>query len=987
MTQTGQSGRRFIGRQREMSALKGAVDAATTGDGRIVMLAGEPGIGKTRLAQELSSYAESSGAQVWWGSCIEQQGAPPYWPWVQPIRSYVQLTAADSLAAQMGPGAADISEIIPEVVGKMPDLEPASPLDPEQARFRLFDSISRFLGSLAQSQPVVLVLDDLQWADQPSLMFLEFLASQLTGKRILILGTYRDIEVNREHPLFRTLAQLARSGSYHREGLGGLELEQIGQLIGDISGSEPSQELVQAIFEHTDGNPFFMTEIIRLLEEKRLSGGHTATTGLEDLEIPPGVLEVIGQRLNRLSTECEGVLTTAAVIGREFDFELLGSLSEEATESQLLALIDEALDASLVQEVAGHRDIYQFSHALVQQTLRERLSNSRRVRLHLKIGETLETLFGDKPNEYAAELAYHFAEAAPVAGSTKLVEYALLAGERALETYAHEDALEHFQRGLVAKDLDQTGSSPAPDAEAAALFFGLGRAQAATLLRKDLDIAFSSLRRAFEFYAETNDVARAVKVAGYPLPTFPGNHLVAIKTVTRALQLVPSDSPEAGYLLSRAVLVMGLEEADYQGAMESFNDALDIARRTGDAALETRTMLHSSWVDYWHLKSESTVEKGLRAIEMAQAAKDQTSEVSARFWVGYALLFQGQTGEAQAHASAGLAMGEILRDRYRLAAVLWLNELIAIYKGDWQLAREFNDWGLSVSPSDPRHSTTRLLVEYETGSTTGGQHYVEQLVEALRLETPGPRYLQAFRGMLIPLVARITGTAGELDVAEGDAASVISAKNATPQVSNLARLGLGLIAVLRGDTNSAMEQYANLDSVRGSFFVGLSGDRALGLLAQTMGDLDQASAHYEAAMASTRKAGYKPELAWTCHDYAVALLERDSVGDRARAHGLLEESISIASELLMQPLMARVTSIRQPVESNSLQTTSFPDGLTQREIDVIRLVAAGRTDREIADDLIIGVRTVSSHVGSILSKTGAANRAEAASYAVRNGLG
>ncbi len=984
MTQSARPGWNFVGRQREMASLRAAVDAAATGDGQLVMLAGEPGIGKTRTAQELTAYAETSGAQVWWGSCLEQQGAPPYWPWVQSLRTHIQQTDSESLIVQMGPGAADISAIIPELRHKLPDLEPAPTLEPEQARFRLFDSISQFFGNLAGSRPLMFVLDDLQWADQPSLLLLEFMASQLPGKNILILGTYRDIEISREHPLSRTLAQLARSGSYHRESLGGLESEYVGQLINDISGDEPSPGLVQAIFGHTDGNPFFMTEIIRLLTESRLAGVPSGQPGLEELEVPPSVLEVIGQRLNRLSPECESILTTAAVIGREFDFGLLGSLSEEASESQLLASIDEGLDASLIQEVPGHGDVYQFSHALVQQTLRERLSNSRRVRLHLRIGEALETLYGDQTKEHAAELAYHFTEAAPVAGSDKPARYTILAGEKSLETYAYEEALGHFQKGLTVKGVELEASSPAPDPEAAALLYGLGRAQAATLMRHRLNVAYATMHRAFDFYAGTDDVANAVQVAGYPLYTFPGNR-VAKESVARALQLAPPDSPEAGRLLSRHVLVMGLEEGDYTRAMEAYENALAIAQRTADLTLEIRTLTNSSMVDFWHLHWEETVAKTQRVIELTQGHADPLSQLSANFWAGVALLHHGDPEAAQKRASDMFSTARDIRDRYWLATVHWLREMTSIYKGDWNSARELNDQGLLISQSDNRLLGTRMLMEHELGNEDEGREFLERLLESLGLVTPGPKYEQGSAALMIPIIARITGNMDQLHLAETAAAAVLSEESATPFIAQRARLGMGLIAVLRGDAERATQQYAELGPAAGICSL-ISGDRVLGLVAQTMGDLDKASAHFEDAATLLIKAGYKPELAWTYHDHAGSLLDRNAPGDRARAMDLLEESTSLASELSMRPLMARLAVVRETADSLPTQSTAYPGGLTQREVEVIRLVAAGRTDREIAEELVIGVRTVSTHVGNILNKTGAANRAEAASYAVRHDL-
>ncbi len=297
---------------------------------------------------------------------------------------------------------------------------------------------------------MVMVLDDLQWADQPSLLLLEFLGKQVRDSRIMVVGTYRDVEVTRTHPLSGTLARLARGEVYRREELSGLETGEVEQLIRDVSGAEPSQQLVEAVYGHTEGNPFFTSEVIRLLGERREATGEGEGKSLGLLEIPQSVLEVIGQRLNRLTAECEGVLTTGAVIGRQFDFRLLGKLNEEFSEGQLLGVVDEGLEAYLIEEVPGQSDVYQFSHALVQQTLRERISTGRRVRLHGRIGEALETLYGEQPDEHAAELAHHFSQSVSITGPEKLVRYATMAGERALAGYAHEDAVGFFAQGLEA---------------------------------------------------------------------------------------------------------------------------------------------------------------------------------------------------------------------------------------------------------------------------------------------------------------------------------------------------------------------------------------------------------------------------------------------------------------------------------------------------------------------------------------------------------
>ena len=293
----------------------------------------------------------------------------------------------------MGVGAADIAEIIAEVREKLPGLEAPPALEPEQARFRLFDSIATFLKNAAQTQPLVLVLDDLHWADKPSLLLLQFLARQLAGSRLLLVGCYRDVELSRQHPLCEALAQLSREPVFQRQPLRGLSREDARCFIESAAGIQPSPRLVEAIYAHTEGNPFFMTEVIRLFSE---GGGATwaETNGRPGIRIPEGVREVIGQRLNRLSELCNQTLTIASIIGREFDFKLLRILGSEASEEQLLWALDEALKAHLIEELSGPGERYQFTHALVQQALAGELSASHRAQLHARMAKRWKGCMG-----------------------------------------------------------------------------------------------------------------------------------------------------------------------------------------------------------------------------------------------------------------------------------------------------------------------------------------------------------------------------------------------------------------------------------------------------------------------------------------------------------------------------------------------------------------------------------------------------------------
>ncbi|MBQ12675.1 MAG: hypothetical protein CMJ45_14140, partial [Planctomyces sp.] len=779
-------------------------------------------------------------------------------------------------------------------------------------------------------------------------------------------------------PLSETLAQLSRQPVFQREQLRGLSQEETSRFIDGDAGETRARGLVETIHARTEGNPFFVIEVVRLLRERQDTVVEDPSVSPE-FSIPEGVREVIGQRLNRLPSDCTQVLTIASVIGREFDFRLLSRLSDGISEDGLLEVLDLALGARIIDELPDTAGLHRFSHALIQQTLFEELSATRRARLHARIGDALEESYGVEAEKHAGELAFHFAEAEAISGSKNLVRYALLAGEQALATHAYEEALVHFQRALSAKE-----SQPG-DSELAAALFGLGRAQGATLGRQQIDLTFSTMGRAFEIYAETGDVAGALNVAVYPLHQIAGHH-GGVDLVSRALKLVDPDSQEAGRLLSRYVLGLGLGEGDYQGATAAFDKALAIAHRAGDLGLEMQTLAHSSNVDYWHLHLEDTVAKGLRAIELAHQADDQLSEVAARFWVGIALLNTGHAEEGQHHAEEMLSKAEGLRGHYWLATALWLNEFASRYKGDWQAAKEFNRLGLLLSPSDARLLVTRMVLEYEIGNVEQGNEYMEGLVDTLRLVTSGPRYDHASAALMIPVVARITGGEDRLGTAEEAATTVLSAGSATPFIARYARWGLALIAVIREDADLAQEHYPALYSSAGTQLDGLCGDRVLGLVAQIIGEHERASQHFEDALIFCRAASYRPELAWTCCDYADALLSGNGPRDRTMATSLLDEALSISTELGMMPLIGRVTERLERLHSRPQSIPAYPDGLTQREVEVLRLIAAGKTDREIAEDLFIGVRTVSTHVGNILSKTNAANRTEAASYANQQGL-
>ncbi len=978
------TGGEFVGRQQEMGKLKGVLEDALSGQGQVLMLVGEPGIGKTRTAQELAAYAETRGAQVLWGWCYEEEGAPPFWPWLQPIRAYVQQRDPEQLQSEMGPGAADIAEVVSEVRGKLPSLEPPIALQPEQARFRLFDSITTFLKNAAQSQPLMLVLDDLHWADKPSLLLLQFLVRQLTESHLLVVGCYRDLELSRQHPLSEALAQLSHLPVFQRELLLGMSQEDTGQFIELTARMRPSPQLVETIYARTEGNPFFLKEMTRLLSERGELGA-TGIGGPEGIRIPQGVREVIGQRLNRLSESCHQVLTIASVIGRELEFRLLSLVSSGVSEEQLLAVMDEALAAHLVEELPGGRERYRFSHALIQQTLAEELSTSRKVRWHARIGKALEELYGADVEVHAAELVYHFAKAESVLGTEKLVRYSLLAGERALAAYAWEEAREYFQRGLEAKGVPPNGVEVARDAEEAALLFGMGRAQSAILQEDQLLETFAIMKRAFGYYAEAGNIAMAVAIAEFPInPTgrFPGN----AELMVRALALVPSDSYEAGRLLSRYGGILGLVQCDYEGAQQALGRALAIARREGDLALEVQTLTYASDVSGQHLQWQESVNYGLRSIAQSAGHENSYSAVLSRWWTSVSLLNMGDLQRARTHALDLRDLAE-KQSTPRYYSMLGLVPIVTLscLEGNWTAGREYCNHILKGAPTHRQILCARILLEYETGEFDQGTLYLERLLEEMRRGLI--RFGLGKAPMTLIAVARITDMVDHLDMAKTTAEALLSEASTTPIVAMYAKAGLALLAAHTDNQAEAAEHYTYFREHRGTMIWTLTSvDRLLGLLSRTIGNLNLASDHFEDALAFCRKAGYRPELAWSCHDYAEALLQSSSTSDLAKALSLLEESLAIATDLGMRPLMERVVAMQERVHTQPAKAPAYPDGLTEREVEVLRLVASGKSNAEIAAELVLSIRTVERHISNIYAKINAHGRVDATSYAFTHGL-
>ena len=376
----------FVGRIQEMAELTAVLDDALSGQGQLVMLAGEPGIGKTRTTQELAALAEDQGAKVLWGWCYEEGSLSlPYLPFVEALRAYVLSREPEDLRHELGSGASDVARIVSEVRDTL-QVELRAPGDPEEDRYRLLQAVSDFLRNATKSQPLMLVLEDLHDADRGTLDLLTYVARDLSGARLLIVGTYRDVEVDRAHPLSGSLANLRRISNFSRVLLRGLTLDEVQGMVEAAAGQEIPSGLAEAVERQTEGNPLFVQEVLRYLVEEGLvsrEGGRWSATGEESLatRIPEGLRDAIGKRLSRLSDECNRALSAAAVIGREFRMDVLQRVAE-LSEEELYSALEEAQGSAVIEErsTVGGVVNFWFSHAFFRQTLYEEVFTPRRIR-------------------------------------------------------------------------------------------------------------------------------------------------------------------------------------------------------------------------------------------------------------------------------------------------------------------------------------------------------------------------------------------------------------------------------------------------------------------------------------------------------------------------------------------------------------------------------------------------------------------------------
>jgi DNA-binding CsgD family transcriptional regulator/tetratricopeptide (TPR) repeat protein len=970
--------RRFVGRHAELQTLQQALQRAVEAWPGIVLLAGEPGIGKTRTAQQMIAHAAQQGVLALWGRCPEEAGAPPYWPWVQLMRRWIALHE-DAEVARVFAAAAPLASLDAQFAPYLPQAAPDLGVsDPAQARFRLFDAVAGFWQRAALRQPLLLVFDDLHRADVPSLKLLEFVMAEAGRSRLLVLGSYRDAELSALHPLSQTLLQLQRHAQVQRLLLGGFSAAETAEFVAAAGLSAPEWGVL--MHERSEGHPLFLAEMVRDLLPSRAAAGTDARIGFRRL--PNGVREIIGERLAALAPPCLDLLQRAAVIGRQFPTTLLCRLADDMNPARCLELLHEARAASLADQSAD-AGTWQFAHMLMRDALYGQLPAAQCQALHRRVAEALAQQHADDPAPVLSALAHHWFASGDAA---QAVDYATRAARHATAMLAHEEAMRLYR--LAAEALPAAASH---DAARCRMLLALGEAQNSA---GDSAGALPTFTRAASLARRLGDaglLAGAAIGVGNTVWRQGSDGTPAVALLQEALVLVPADDPRAQAALLSALCRALLFASRPQQAEQAWRQAVALARALGDPELLYEA-LSSIASGRWYPEGLALrIEAAREAIDLVRHTPHvQWSRTTVIGWHTGDLMEYGDgvaaLAAARMHLEHSLAVGEPFNEATALAA----QAMIATHQGRFADGEALAQQALRCGERFDRANAAGMFgVQMFTLRRHQGRlrELAPVLERFLQQQSLARTWRPGLAIMHFELGARDAARHVFEDLAADGFAGLPNDAIRTASLAYLAEVCAWL-----GDTAHAARlhalllPYAGRCIVFGAHTASLgSADRLLGLLAATLQRWGEAQRHFETAIELDQRSGGRPWLPRTRCDFARMLLQRGQGADREQALLQLDAALEEAQALGLGSVLEQAQLLRQPL-TQAMPAPAHPAGLSARELQVLRLVAAGKTNPQIAAELHRSPATVAIHVRNILDKTRSANRAEAAAFAARHGL-
>ena len=958
----------LVGRRTELAALRAALGATRRATTQVALISGEPGIGKTRLAEELSACATTQGAEVLW-STAGGPGAPAFWPWSRALRDHVERVDPVLLAAELGTGAAEVASLVPELRARLPALPAADAAPGEGSRFPMFDAVTRFLVAAASHRPIVVVLEDLHEVDAGSLRLLEFVGREARGAPLLVVATYRAGAAGADRVLDRTVGELARSATVVH--LSGLTAPEVGALVASVDGTPAPMATCQALHRRTGGNPYLVIELTRLLVARgELRDRRMSIAGRG--EVPASVRTIVTGWLSALSEPCREVVVAASVVWPSFTPDLVAQACG-LDPGAVLDALDEALAAGLVRESS---EGFTFEHAIVPETITGSLSRARLRDLHGRFALAFEARVAAGEEGAMRALALH-SIAAGAGDPAVTAGYAARAADEAMGARGYEEAAGYCERALAGIDeAAEAGAGTDPGTLRGPLLVRLGRARRAAGDGEVAREAFLAAARLGRQHRDGALLAQAALGLGgiWDPPTAVDDELRTV--LDDALALVGEAEPTLRVrLLARAARAR--EDVDLA------TQAVAAARRLDEPVplLEALVALHSA-ADGLDAEARADLTREILALAGAVGDRERMLQAETLHARTQLELADRPAAEAAMAAAEGLARG-LGYSQYDTFGALF--EVAGAYL-DGRFAdidAVLESGGFTGPYQDGLTAPIATLYLLATRRQQGRLAEVSALVEAVAsyANYPAARHGAA---LLLCEAGRTDDARRALAAASGgadgsipawalalwaEACVALGALDDAPVLYRLLRRHQGHMAVV---SNALL----CLDPV----------ERSLGLLAAALGRDDDGVRHLTRAVEQCERLGAPALLARSRADLGRALVARGRAGDESRGLDLLRLACDEAASLGMAPVAERPGDDAPSPAATAAAAASVVGGLTPREVEVLRLVAEGLANKQIAVRLQVSEKTVKTHVSNILAKLGVSARIQAATWAVRTGL-
>ncbi|MBA7605719.1 Serine/threonine-protein kinase PknD [subsurface metagenome] len=903
----------FVGREAELKQLKSAFDGALSGQGALMMVVGEPGIGKTAICEQLSTYVTLRGGRTLVGHCYEEGSLSlPYLAFVEALRSYVLSREVKDLREELGTGAADVARIVSEIRERL-KVRMRPPGDPEEARYRLMQAVTDFLSNAAAVQPLMVVLEDLHDADKGTLDMLMHVSRNLAGTRLLIIGTYRDIEVDRSHPLSAALAELRRASTYGRVLLRGLNADEVRRMLESITREEIPWGLAEAVHRQTEGNPLFVQEVIRYLAEEGLitqKEGRwrpTKDTPLE-MSIPEGLRDVIGKRLSLLSPECNQLLSVAAVIGREFPLDTLSGIAD-IKEDAFVNALKEAVQLSVLEERSQVGVVrYRFTHAFFRQTLYEELIAPQRLQLHQQVARSLETQYAKRLEEHAAELAGHFSQSTDPADLKKAVEYGEMAAERAMSVYGFGEAARLLEQALKV----QIVLAPEDRGRYCDLLLGLCHVLSiGGEPRRALD---KELPEAFALAEELGDRARASRactIAILCLNASGGLDMVVWGSPEAALWVERADRYAEPETVARAWADLGMAEVKCAAGLFTQQNtlmaegllllkrALELARRLDDP--QTFWFMAALWLSYAQA-SHYTQERWRLAEELEGKSRVGVNAESlgvTLMVIGGVFLASGQRQRAEKLFNEAKELAERSGQSLLKLVAMAVDGAMATLDGLLENAVEVTQNILTRGEELNLSNIAALFAQISGGMPLLRLGRADEAIRIMQIVNPS-----LIKVICLSYPNRDSEVTGILDNMITARPEIASNEDVTWASFDILFLEAAVLVGHKQAAELLLRRLADSGLRTTGLYYTMCVDRHLGGAAALLGRPEEARKYYEEALKVATEVKFRPEIALTRLNLAELLLEHYPK-EKAAALKHLDFAIKEFRDMKMQPSLER----------------------------------------------------------------------------------